>query len=74
MQGLCAQFTRGLHLPFLSLYKQCNIIQGTCAKLTGGSICLLYIYIYIYICIYKQCNGMQGLYAQLTRGFICPIS
>ena len=23
---------------------QCNIMEGLCAQLTGGSICLLYIY------------------------------
>ena len=30
MQGLCDQLTRGVHLPYISIYKQHSNIQGNC--------------------------------------------
>ena len=41
MQGLCAQLTRGVHLPYI--YKQCNDMQGLCAQMTRGGSSPIYI-------------------------------
>ena len=53
-------------------------MQGLCAQLTGGSISLLSLFLYIYI--YMQCSSMQGLCAQLTGGpppnsiYVCSVA
>ena len=57
----------GVHLP--SIYRHCprpssgcSSIQGICAPLTGGSICLLYVCIVLDL----SSSGMQGIYTWLT--------
>ena len=73
----------GVHLPSIYMHctrssSGCSSMQGICAWLTGGFICLLYICIVldlavgVVVCkasIFNWlCTGIQGIYAKLTGG------
>ena len=61
---LCS-IDQGVHPPSIYRYKQCNSMQGHCARLTRGFISHIYIY--------QQCRSMKGICDQLTRGYHLPL-